>query len=218
NLVRGGAVKGISLEQLKKVEIPVPPIETQNKISKLLDSLIQLKENLEQELILRKHQFKHYLDKLISVNKNTKTIQEISTDIYRGNGIRKEHIGSGKFPYIFYGELYTKYGTFIYKPISTINPDLIKKKRYCQYGDLLITSTGEKPEEIAKTCAYLSKEKCIAGWGLFVLKHNQNPKYLAYALSTAYAEQQKQTMATKSTIAYISTDKFIKIKIPIPSL
>nr|WP_216083146.1 restriction endonuclease subunit S [Candidatus Mycoplasma haemohominis] len=37
-------------------------------------------------------------------------------------------------------------------------------------------------------------------------------------MSTAYAEQQKQTMATKSTIVNISTNKFKKIKIPIPSL
>ncbi len=198
--------------------IPVPSIEIQNKISNFLNLHLELISQLTCELQLRKQQYEHYKEKLISQIQNTKTIEEIATQIYRGNGVRKEFIGSGNYPYIVYGELYTKYGMCIYKPISSINPDLISKKKYCEYGDLLITLTGENPKEIATTSAYLGKDECIAGWGLFVLKHNQNPKYLAYALSTSNVQQQKQMLASNSTMANITADKLKQIKIPLPPL
>ncbi|WP_216083683.1 restriction endonuclease subunit S [Candidatus Mycoplasma haematohominis] len=227
DLVRGGAVKGLPVEKLKKLIIPLPSIKIQEKITETLDLWVstknELNKDLSKELTLRKQQYEYYRDKLISdvIDKGTgkyKTLNEIVTEIYRGNGIKKEHIGSGTHPYIVYGEIYTKYNIKVDKCISSINPDLIPKKRYCEYGDLLVTLTGENTKEIAKVCAYLDNKKCIAGWGLFVLKHKQNPRYLAYALSTTQANLQKEKLATLSTLANISAKAIQKIKIPIPPL
>ena len=36
--------------------------------------------------------------------------------------------------------------------------------------------------EIAKSCAYVGYEKCLAGGAIVVMKHKQDPKYLSYVL------------------------------------
>ncbi|GCE64092.1 putative type-1 restriction enzyme specificity protein MPN_089 [Candidatus Mycoplasma haematohominis] len=54
NIVRGGAVKGLPIEQLKKLKIPLPPLEIQEQISEILDSFRELVRELEIELRLRK--------------------------------------------------------------------------------------------------------------------------------------------------------------------
>jgi hypothetical protein len=38
--------------------------------------------------------------------------------------------------------------------------------------------------DIAKCTAYIGHEKCLAGGDIVVMEHNEDPKYLSYALST----------------------------------
>lgn len=51
-----------------------------------------------------------------------------------------------------------------------------------------------------------------------VLKHNQNPKYLAYALSTHDAQKQKSKGKIKSKVVHSSVPAISEITIPLPPL
>ena len=51
--------------------------------------------------------------------------------------------------------------------------------------------TGESVEDIAKSVAYVGHEKCLAGGDIVVMKHNQNPRYLAYVLATTEARRRR---------------------------
>nr|WP_246307755.1 restriction endonuclease subunit S [Candidatus Mycoplasma haemohominis] len=100
----------------------------------------------------------------------------------------------------------------------TVNPSLIKNPKYFECGDLLIVAASQVIRCIGDCCAYLGKEKAIAGGNMFLLTHNQNPKYLSYALSTHNAKLQKQKYAKEGAIVSISTNGLKKIKIPLPPL
>jgi len=50
------------------------------------------------------------------------------------------------------------------------------------------------------------------------LKHNQNAKYLSYALSTTDAQAQKSKGKIKSKVVHSSVPAIKEIKIPLPSL
>ncbi|GCE64097.1 putative type-1 restriction enzyme specificity protein MPN_089, partial [Candidatus Mycoplasma haematohominis] len=113
-----GTVTGITIASIKKLKIPLPPLEIQEQISEILDVLRELVRELvrelETELKLRKKQYRYYLNKLISdvIEKGWgeyKTLGEIAIEIYRGNGITKSQVGSGKCPCILYGEIHTKH-------------------------------------------------------------------------------------------------------------
>ncbi|OAL09757.1 hypothetical protein A6V39_05330 [Candidatus Mycoplasma haematobovis] len=56
------------------------------------------------------------------------------------------------------------------------------------------------------------------GGDIVIMKHNQNPKYLAYTLSTGDALLQKTKGKIKSKVVHSNIDQIKKLIIPIPSL
>ena len=147
-----------------------------------------------------------------------KTLGEIAIDIYRGFGIRRDQVTETGIPCVRYGEIYTTYGVWFEKCVSHTNEVAISSKKYFEHGDILFAITGESVEEIAKSCAYIGHEKCLAGGDIVVLKHNQNPKYLAYALSTIDAQKQKSQGKVKSKVVHSSVPAIRNIQIPVPPL
>ena len=117
-----------------------------------------------------------------------------------------------------YGEIYTTYDIWFDKCVSHTNEEKITSKKYFENGDILFAITGESVEEIAKSCAYVGDKKCLAGGDIVVMKHNQNPKYLAYALSTTEAQRQKSYGKIKSKVVHASVPSISAISIPLPSL
>ena len=145
-----------------------------------------------------------------------KTLGEIAIDIYRGSGIKREQVTETGTPCVRYGEIYTTYGIWFNECISHTNIDTISSPKFFGYGDILFAITGENVEDIAKSCAYVGHEKCLAGGDIVVLKHNQNPKYLSYALETTDAQKQKSAGKVKSKVVHASVPAIKGIVIPLP--
>ena len=61
-------------------------------------------------------------------------------------------------------------------------------------------------------------DKCLAGGDIVVLKHNQNPKYLSYVLSTYNAQKQKSKGKIKSKVVHSSVPSIEEIEIPLSTL
>lgn len=147
-----------------------------------------------------------------------KTLGEIATDIYRGSGIKRDQIRKTGTPCVRYGEIYTTYGIFFDSCVSYTDESLLTTKKYFEYGDILFAITGESVEDIAKSCAYVGHEKCLAGGDIVVLKHNEDPKYLSYALATADARKQKSFGKSKNKVVHSSVPAIKSIKLPVPPL
>lgn len=59
------------ISKYSQLEIPLPPIEVQNEIVRILDYFTQLEAELEAELDCRKRQYEFYRDQLLSFDKLT---------------------------------------------------------------------------------------------------------------------------------------------------
>ena len=147
-----------------------------------------------------------------------KTLGEIATDVYRGAGITREQVCEAGTPCVRYGEIYTTYGVWFEKCVSSTDETLLTSKKYFGYGDILFAITGESVKDIAKCCAYIGHETCLAGGDIVVLKHNEDPKYLAYALSTTDVQRQKSQGKVKSKVVHSSVPDIKAIKVPVPPL
>lgn len=66
--------------------------------------------------------------------------------------------------------------------------------------------------------AYIGNERCLAGGDIVVLKHNQEPRYLAHVLSTYESRQQKSRGKIKSKVVHSSVPAIENIEIPLPSI
>ena len=78
NKAKTGKLPQISIVDTENYEIPVPPLEIQNEIVKLLDNFTELTAELTAELALRKKQYNFYRDSLLNFVRVDDTI--VQTD------------------------------------------------------------------------------------------------------------------------------------------
>lgn len=64
----GATAISIRKPMLQRFPIPIPPLEIQQKIVKILDKFTELEATLEAELALRKRQYRYYRDFLLDFN------------------------------------------------------------------------------------------------------------------------------------------------------
>lgn len=147
-----------------------------------------------------------------------KKLGEIAIEMYRGSGIKRDQITTEGIPCVRYGEIYTTYNYAFDKCSSHTNESLITSPKYFSHGDLLFAITGESVEDIGKTIAYLGHEKCMLGGDIVCMKHYQNPKYLAYALSSPSAIKQKGMGKTKLKVVHTNIPSLSNIVIPVPPI
>ena len=218
----GTTVKGISIDELEKITIPIPPLPVQQEIVSILDTFTLLEAELEAELEARKKQYEHYRTKLLTFNDiwggaKWLTLNEIGIMV-RGNGLQKKDFTESGVGCIHYGQIYTYYGTSTDKTKSFVSPELAKKLKKAQKGDLIITNTSENIEDVCKAVVWLGDEEIVTGGHATIFKHNQNPKYLAYYTQTSMFMAEKKKYATGTKVIDVSARSMGKIEIPIPPL
>ena len=143
----------------------------------------------------------------------------VANALEKGKGITKEEvISDGDIQCVRYGEIYTKYNQGFTDCVSKTNLEIIQPHQFFEHGDILFAGTGELVEEIGKNVVYLGNEKCLAGGDIIVMKHNQNPAFLNYALNSIYSQRQKSYGKAKLKVVHISADNIGNVKIALPPL
>ncbi len=143
---------------------------------------------------------------------------DFATQWYRGAGIKKDEVYPGGIPCIRYGEIHTTYKIWFDKCVSHTDETKQPSKKYADYGDILFAITSEDIPFIGNSVAYVGKERILVGGDIVVMKHNQNPQYISYALSTSDAVQQKGKGKVKSKVVHTNVPSLKEIIIPLPPL
>lgn len=216
--------KRLWISTYSEFEIPMPPLEIQREVVGLLDNFAELTAKLTAELTAecsaRKQQYEYYRDELLKPKTEIPmvTLKDIATDMYRGSGIKRDQVTEDGVPCVRYGEIYTTYNTWFNECVSHTKLEYVPSPKYFENGDILFAITGESVEDIAKSVAYVGNEKCLAGGDIVVMKHNQNPRYLAHVLATKAAREQKSKGKVKSKVVHSNVPSIEQITIPLPSL
>ena len=208
----------ITVEDIRRFIVPVPPLEVQREIVRVLDNFTFLSAELSAELSARRKQYEYYRDQLLDLKHDIPKVKlkDIATDIYRGAGIKRDEVTESGIPCVRYGEIYTTYNTWFDKCVSHTRESVVSTPKFFEHGDILFAITGESVEDIAKSIAYVGHEKCMAGGDIVVLKHRENPKYLSYALATDNARRQKSKGKIKSKVVHSSVPAIEELEIPLP--
>jgi type I restriction enzyme S subunit len=145
------------------------------------------------------------------------TLGEIAT-ITRGNGLQKSDFTESGKGCIHYGQIYTYYGTFANTTKSFVSLELAQDLKTVSKGDIIVAVTSENIEDVCKCVAWLGDDDIVTGGHTAILKHNQNPKYIAYWLQTAEFFKQKRKIAHGTKVIEVTPSKLADIAIPLPSL
>ena len=212
----------VDMSKFKKLEIPIPPLEVQNEIVRILDTFTSHAAELQAELQARKEQYEYYRNKLLTFDENDEGVKwmklgEIGTFV-RGNGLQKKDFTETGFPCIHYGQIHTYYCTSANSTISYTSNSLAEKLRKASYGDLIIATTSEDVDCVCKACAWLGEKDVAISGDAYVFRHNQNPKYVSYLFQTKLFYELKKKAATGTKVIRVSGESMEKFLLPFPPL
>lgn len=212
----------ISKPRLAKVRIPVPPIEVQRKVVRILDEYTAAHDELvcrcvnERELL--EAQKVALCDELICRDGyNRMAIGTLGT-LMRGKRFTAADYVIDGIPSIHYGEVYTEYGVSSTETVSHLREDMRYSLRFAESGDVIIACTGENKDDICKPVAWLGEGKVAVHDDCQIFHHSMNPRYVAYALLTTEFHDQKVRAATESKVVRVSGKKLSSMIIPVPPI
>lgn len=220
---RGPSVKHPDMSNILKIKIPIPPIEVQNEIVRILDTFIELKagliEELTAELEMRRKQYEFYREELYKFeNEKVKYIKLSNiAKIERGGNFHKKHFRKEGKPCIHYGQIYTIYNTNLNKTVSFIDEEIYNESKKAKKGDIIMAVTSENIEDVCKCVVWEGNENVAISGHTAIIDHNINPRYLGYYFSTMEFFKQKVKLAYGTKVIEVLPFRLYNIKIPIPS-
>ena len=220
--VNAGNFASVDMKRFKKLEFPLPPIEVQTEIVRILDKFTSLEAELEAELDCRKRQYEYYRDKLLSFDNvegqevEWKKIGEICDTLsgfpfdsskFQTSGIKLMRGKNVKRGYFDFNEDDDRYWE---------SPDGLEKY-LLQDKDIIISMDGSL---VGKSFAMLSKKHLpllLVQRVARVRAKRVNPNFLFHNIAhrfSGYVDKKK----TGGAIPHVSMKDIQNFSIPVPSL
>lgn len=219
-LATGTKVIEVTAKSLAKIKIPVPPLEVQREIVKVLDAFTQLEAELEAELEARRRQYRHYRDALFALGNQDvswTTMAEVG-EFFRGRRFTKDDYAPDGVECIHYGDIYTQYGVAATATVSHVRSDMMPILRFAKRGDVVIAGVGETVEDVGKAVAWLGDGEVAIHDDCFAFRHSLNPKFVSYYFQTTAFHAEKNKFVARAKVKRLSGESLGKLAIPVPPL
>jgi type I restriction enzyme S subunit len=229
----------VDMTGFKKFRFPIPPLEIQREIVKVLDSFTQLEAELEAELEARRRQYDYYRNRLLEFGQwkmengegrtgaaqgttatsvRWATLGEIGEFIRGRRFTKADYVENDGIPCIHYGDIYTQYGTTANKVKTHVRSDMRGTLRFAKHGDVVITDVGETVEDVGKPVAWLGEEDVAIHDHCYAFRHSMNATFVAYCMQTSSFIAEKAKYVARTKVNTLLMNGFAKIRIPIPPL
>lgn len=214
-----GNIPKLTGKDFKSIKLPVPPLEVQREIVRILDNFTFLTTELAAELAARQKQYEYYRDKLLTPKAEIKTVElgEVCTFV------------RGPFGGALKKEIFKPHGYAVYEQQHAIYRTLdfryfIDKKKFDELkrfsikpGDMIVSCSGT----IGKT--FIIPEDALEGVInqalLKLTPHDElNVFYLQYFFENTISKELNGVARGGAIKNVPSVSELKAIKIPVPSL
>ncbi len=222
-LNKAGGVPSLTQAVLNKITIPVPPLEIQREIVRILDHFTELTTELTAELTARKKQYEYYRDRLLAFdvrgggtsNVVWRTFGEVAT-IVRGASPRpiQSYITDDEngVPWIKIGDVPVG-SKYITGTAEKITEEGSKKSRHINPGDFVLSNS------MSFGRPYISKiHGCIHDGWLSISNFEDSfvPDFLYHLLSSTTIQNTLAQKASRGTVQNLNADIVKSLELPIP--
>jgi len=213
-------INNLNASIMNAFRVPIPPLEVQREIVKVLDTFTELEVELEVELEARRRQYQYYRDALFAFcdqDVRWVVMDEVGKFI-RGRRFTKADYVEDGIACIHYGDIYTQYGTAATETVSHVRSDMASTLRFAKPGDLVIAGVGETVEEVGKAVAWLGEGDVAIHDDCFAFRHSLNPKFVSYYFQTTAFHAEKNKFVARAKVKRLSGESIGKLAIPVPPL
>lgn len=183
-----GALPQISLPVTEEFVMPVPPIEVQREIVRILDNFTELTAELTAEFTARKQQYEYYRDSILSFD-NVKFVK--IGDIAKlcagatPSTTKNEYWENGTIPWMSSGEVNNKIVLNTEKFITKLGYENSSTKLLPKNTVVIaLAGQGKTRGKVAITKIELCTNQSLCG---IIVNDKVNSKYLYYYLESQYA-------------------------------
>ena len=225
------------ISEYSQIKIPIPSIEIQNEIVKILDTFTQLEAELEAELEARDKQYQYYRNKLLDFDNNQNLLQKLFEkddkeidnkiewkclsevfEIKNGFTPSKNNSGlweNGTIPWFKLDDIRSN-GNILFDSKIKVNSKAIINKEPFRENSIIISTTATIGEHALIKCKFI----CNQQFTIFSLKNIyeklMNPKFIFYCFFNISNILKNKTKNINLPIINIKEIK--DMSIPIPSL
>lgn len=209
----------VNTGDIGKITIPVPPIEVQREIVRILDSFTDYINCLKNELKLRKKQYAYYRDKLFTFGDDVeqKTLSEICTVITKGT--TPKYYEKSEVAFI---KTESFNGRYIDKnKLSFVSYEMhnnFLKRSILQENDILFTIAGATIGKMAIVTKDLLPANTNQALAIIRLKHIEDVEYIKYILESRNMKDYIKSCVKGSAQPNLSLKQLNDFKFPIPPI
>lgn len=180
-VVKSSSVPNMNANEVKKLEIPLPSLEVQNEIVRILDTFTAHTAELQAELQARKEQYEYYRNKLLTFDENDERVKwiklgEIGNTCMCKRIMKHQTSDIGEVPFF-------KIGTFGKEADAFISYELYdeykNKYSFPRKGEILISASGT----IGRTVIYDGQDAYFQDSNIIWIQNDESKvlnKYLYY--------------------------------------
>lgn len=203
------------------IKVPVPPLEVQREIVRILDNFAiattEIQQKLQEELAARQKQYEYYRDLLLTFKPNESTILNERTnelelsgairwmklgdiaDIGTGNGNTNEGLDTGKYPFF-------------------VRSQDIKYKNEYDFDETAIITSGDGVG-VGKIFHFVSGKYALhqRAYRVHITSDNVLPKYFFYYFKNSFLTYISKT-SFHSSVTSIRRPMMINFPVPVPPL
>ncbi|MGJ7541126.1 restriction endonuclease subunit S [Brevibacterium luteolum] len=210
-------IPALNAGALKTLRVPIPPLELQREIVRVLDKFTQLEAELEAELEARRAQYDYYAGELLTIDEDVRRarIGDVAT-IVRGASprpIQKFIISDPEgVPWIKIGDVPAD-GKYITRTAQRVTLEGAAKSRRVFPGDFVLSNS------MSFGRPYVSQiEGCIHdGWlAISAFEDAFERDYLYYLLRSAPVQDEFARRAGAGTVKNLNADIVRSVVIPVP--
>lgn len=232
--VSSGKICAISAEGIGKAKIPMPPIEVQREVVRILDSFTELttdlKLELKKELMARKTQYAYYRDMALeklcldeSIMVSFGDIVDYIRGITYGKGDEVDESNDERIPVLRANNITLGQNTLNFDDVKYVSSSVrVKEEQYLHKNDILICAGSGSKDHVGKV-AFISEDMNIAFGGFMAVARPKNnismlARYLFYNLCSQRFRDHLGFTLDSSTINNLNSRIISSFKFPLPNI
>lgn len=202
-----GGVPTINTKKVGNIEIPIPPLDVQNEIVRILDIFTshtaELQTKLQAELQARKEQYEYYRNKLLTFDKDDKNVKWVKlkeyAEIGTGSSNTQDELSIGLYPFF-------------------VRSQIVRRNNEYEFDETAIITSGDGVG-VGKIFHYVEGKYALhqRAYRIHVLNEKIIPKFLFHYMRCEFYNYITKNAYT-SSVTSIRKPMLLNFPIPILSM